>query len=243
MEKTSALVGKIYTDSNDYIRLQTQAVKLEIYERVTNVISSGINASLIMLFGLFSFFFVNVGLAFWLSEELGSTKAGFLSVGGIYFVVLGLYLLLKDKIAKNKVKNSILLQVSKTHSDFDLLLKEQEIVQLKIQKSEIQIKESFDELKENIQTLKDDIKKLKSNFVSDEKEEGEEKVSAPIPRFAITSIVDLILDKVVLRKSGIIKRTLLPILTNALLTSTIFKENKKTSLIENLKLKLPNILR
>ncbi len=242
MEKTSTLVGKIYTDTNEFIRLQTQAVKLEIYERVTNLITSGINASLIVLFGLFSFFFINVGLAFWLSELLGSNKLGFLAVGGIYVVVLGLYVLLNDRVAKNKVKNSILLQVSKTHSDFDLLLKEQEIIQSKIQKSENEIKAGFDELKENIQTIKDDLKKLKGNFVSEEKE-GEDHVGAPVPRFAITSVVDLLLGKVALKNSGFMKRTLIPILTNALLTSKIFKETKKTSLLENLKLKLPNILR
>lgn len=243
MEKTSTIFNKIYSDTNDFIRLQTQSAKLEIYERVTNLITSGINAAVIGLFGLVSFLFINVGLAFWLSELFNSFALGFLSLGGFYIVVLCVYLLVKDKTAKNKVKNSILLQVSKTYNDYDLLMKDQEFVHAKIEVSEKKIKESFNDLKENIQTLKDDFKKLKSNFVSEDLDNGEEHVGAPLPRLALTSIVDLILNKVVFRNAGIVKKTILPIITNALLTSTVFKENKKTSFIENLKLKLPKLLR
>jgi len=242
MEKTSVLVNKISNDTQDYIKLQALSIKLEIYERVTNLITSGINAGIITIFGLLCALFINVGIAFWLSEVTGSYKFGFLLVGGLYFLILGLYILLKDKSTK-EVKNSILLQVSKTHDDFEILLKEQETVSIKVEKAEQLIKESAEELKANLQTIKDDFKKLKSNFVSEEKEIGEEKIGAPLPRLALTSIVDLLLNKVVLKNSGLLKKAILPIVTKALLTSTVFKENKTTSFIENLKLKLPKILR
>lgn len=236
MEKTSTLINTIYSGTNEYVRLQAKSVKLEIYERITNVIESGISASLILLFGLFSFLFINFGLAFWLADVFESTKIGFFIVGGFYFVVLGLYLLLKDKVAKNKVKNMVLLKVSKTHSDYDLLLKEQEIVQAEVAKAETKIVDSIEELKENIETLKEDLTRLKEHFVTGEGE-GDERVGPKIPRIAMTSVVDLLLQKVVFRKAGFVKKTILPILANTLLTSAVFKEGKKTSLIENLKLK------
>lgn len=236
MEKTSTLINTIYSGTNEYVRLQAKSVKLEIYERITNVIESGISAALILLFGLFSFLFINFGLAFWLADVFESTKIGFFIVGGFYFVVLGLYLLLKDKVAKNKVKNMVLLKVSKTHSDYDLLLKEQEIVQAEVAKAETKIVDSIEELKENIETLKEDLTRLKEHFVTGEGE-GDERVGPKIPRIAMTSVVDLLLQKVVFRKAGFVKKTILPILANTLLTSAVFKEGKKTSLIENLKLK------
>lgn len=243
MEKTSVLLNKITNDAQDYIKLQLDSVKLEIYQRVTDLISSGINASLLVLFGLFSFLFINVGLGFWLSDLMGSSAFGFLSVGGFYLVVMGVYVLLKNRVAKNRVKNAILLQVSKTHDDYELLLVEQTIVQSKISESETQLKISIEELKNHASSIKEDFNKIKSHFVSEEPEAGEEKVGAPLPRFAMTSIVDFVLNKVVLRKAGFIKRTILPVIANALLTSTVFKENPKTSLFENLKLKLPNFLK
>jgi hypothetical protein len=240
MEKTSTLVNSIYSGTTDYLHLQTRSVKLEIYERITNVISSGISMSFIILFGVFSFLFINVGLAFWLSEELASNKLGFLAIGGFYAVVLCVFLLFKDRIAKNKVKNAVLLKVSKSHNDYDLLLKEQAVVHIQVAEKEKQIRENFDELKENIETLKEDFHKLKSHFVSEG--EGEEKVGPKIPRIAITGLIDLLLQKVVLRHSGLIKKILVPILANTLVTSTVFNENKKTSLLENLKLKFSKFL-
>jgi uncharacterized membrane protein len=241
MEKTSTLVNAIYSGTTDYIQLQTRSLKLEVYERITNVIASGISASLILLLGLFSFVFINVGLAFWLSELFHSYKLGFFAIGGFYLLVLGIYVALKDKIAKNKVKNAVLLKVSKSHSDYDLLLKEQAIIHAQVDEKEKQIKDNLEELKENFETLKEDFHKLKSHFVSEDNEHGEH-VGPKIPRIAITSLVDLLMKKVLLRKAGLVKRFIFPLLANALVTSTVFKENKKTSLVENLKLKFSKFL-
>lgn len=243
MEKTGAIINNIYSESNEYVRLQIKSVKLEIYERVTNLIDSGISAALILLFGLFSFLFINFGLAFWIGELFNSTKIGFFLIGLFYFVALGLYLALKNKVAKNKVRNIVLLKVSKTHNDYDLLLKEQKIVSAEVQKSETTIRDNFNELKENMETLKNDLNKIKEHFVTGAGDEhSEERVGPKIPRLAVTSIVDLLIQKVFLRKAGLMKKTLVPIITNALLTSSLFKETKKTSLIENLKLKLSKFL-
>lgn len=241
MEKTSTLVNNIYSGTTDYINLQTRSLKLEVYERITNVIASGISASFILLFGLFSFLFISVGLAFWLSELLHSYKLGFFATGGFYVVVLGIYLLLKDKIAKNKVRNAVLLKVSKSHDDYDLLLQEQDIVHAQVNEKETQIKANLEELKENFETLKEDFHKLKSHFVTEDNEQGEH-VGPKIPRIAITSLIDLLLKKVVLRKAGFAKKLIFPVLANALVTSAVFKENKKTSLMENLKLKFSKFL-
>lgn len=241
MEKTSTLANNIYSGTTDYLQLQAKSLKLEVYERITNVIASGISASLILLFGVFAFLFINFGLAFWLSQTFQSNTLGFFAVGGFYLLVLGLYLVFRNKIAGNKVKNAILLQVSKSHNDYDLLLKEQEVIHAQVDEKEKQIKEDFDALKDNLETLKEDFRKLKSHFVSDEKE-GEEHVGPKIPRIAITSLIDLVMSKVVLRNAGMVKKLLLPILANTLVTSAVFKENKKISLIENLKLKFSKLL-
>lgn len=236
MEKTSTLINNIYSGTNEYVRLQVRSAKLEIYERVTNLIESGISASVILLFGLFSFLFINFGLAFWLAELFQSTKTGFFVVGLFYFAVLGLYLLLKDKVGKNKMKNAVLLKVSKTYDDYDLLLKEQEIVHTQVDTAEKAILTNINELKENIETLKEDFTRLKEHFVTGEGE-GDDRVGPKIPRIAMTSLVDLLLQKVVFRKAGFVKKTVMPIIANTLLTSAVFDEKKKTSLIENLKLK------
>jgi hypothetical protein len=231
MEKTGEIVHDLYTNTREYVNLQTKSVKLEIYERVTNVISSGISAGFIALFGLFSFLFINFGLAYYLSDLFESRTAGFFTVGGFYFVVLGIYLLLKDKVAKNELKNSILLNVSKTMNDYDELLKEQEDIHVKVAAAEIVLKANLDALKQKA----DD---LKGNFIPDPDAHKGPKV----PRMIMTSAVDFILQKFILKNSGFLIKQILPVVANTLLTSKVFNEEKKTSLLENLKLKLSKFL-
>lgn len=227
MEKTSEIVHDLYTNTREYINLQSKSVKLEVYERVTNVIASGISSGFIALFGLFSFLFINFGFAFYLSEVLHSTVYGFLSVGAFYFVVLGLYLLLRNKIAKNKLKDTILLKVSKTMNDYDAMLKEQDVVHAQVAASE-------ERLKANLEDLKQKADDFKGNFIADENAHKGPKV----PRILLTGAVDLILKKFVLKKAGFLVKNIVPVVANTLLTSKLFHEDKKTSIVENLKLKL-----
>ncbi len=227
MEKAGDIVHDLYTNTREYVNLQSKSVKLEVYERITNVISSGISAGFIALFGLFSFLFINFGLAYYLSEVFESRTYGFLTVGGFYFVVLGFYLLLRNKIAKNKLKNTILLKVSKTMDDYDEMLKEQEIVHAQVAASEERLKTSMDELKQKID-------EIKGNFIPDENAHKGPKV----PRILLTSAMDFILKKFILKNSGFLVKNIVPVVANTLLTSKVFHEDKKVSIIENLKLKL-----
>lgn len=226
MEKTGDIVHDLYTNTREYINLQSKSVKLEVYERITNVISSGISAGFIALFGLFAFLFINFGLAYYLSDVFGSRTYGFMTVGGFYCIVLGLYLLLRNKIARNKLKNTILLKVSKTMDDYDAMLKEQEIVHAQVAASEERLKTSMEELRQKVADIK-------GNFIPDENAHKGPKV----PRILLTSAVDFLLKKFVLKNSGFLVKHVVPVVANTLLTSKVFHEEKKVSIIENLKLK------
>jgi hypothetical protein len=217
-----AQITDIYDHSTKLIQLHTKSAKLEIYERVTSLIATGISSGFIVLFGLFCFLFLNFGFAYYLSSVFESRTIGFFLVGGFYFVVLGIYLLLKNKVAKNKVKNTILLKVSKDMDDFDQLLVQQEVIHANIKTSTTELKTSFDA--------------LKSNFVAEDK--GEETVGPKIPRVAITSIASFLIKNVLLKRAGFVVKNGVPLLANALITSKLFNEKKTTSLIENVKLKI-----
>jgi hypothetical protein len=260
MEKTSTLVNTIFSTTKDYLAIKTKSIKLEIYENLANVSSSALNAVITSVIGLFAFMFLNIGVAYWLSEVLESTKLGFLTLGGFYIIVLGVYLMVKEQVAA-KVKNAMIVKVSKeTMRDYKEMVKEKEMIDLELKLAETAVVQNIHEAKENLNILVEDIKrlkrdfnKLKSNFVNDDSEENHtstgqdgdpanKRVGPKIPRIAITSILDLLLTKVLFKKAGLIKRLVVPVITNALVTSTVFKEDKKTSLIENLKLKFAKFL-
>lgn len=225
MENIKNQIHHIASNTNNLIQQHSKIVRLEIYERITNLIASGISSGIIILFGVFSFLFINVGLAFYLSEVFNSSMKGFLCVGIIYAAVLAIYLMLRKHVARNKVKNAILIKISKDIDDFDELLAMQAKTYSDIEKTKEELKTGFEE--------------LKNSFIVPEQEEGkeEEHKGGEVPRLAITSAVNFLLQKIVFRNSGFVKHTLVPIITNALITSKVFKESKTTSLIENLKLK------
>ena len=228
METIKAQISNIASNTNSLIHQHSKIVRLEIYERITNLIASGISSAVIIVFGIFSFLFLNIGLAYYLSEVFASPIKGFFFVGLIYAAALIIYLLLRKHVAKNAVKNAILIKLSKDIDDFDELLVMQATVYKDIEKTKEEIKTDFENLKNTFTAPEDD----------DKTEEGKENhKGGEIPRMAITNVVDFVLQKVVFRNSGFLKHTVLPIVANALVTSKVFKESKATSLIENLKLK------
>ncbi len=226
METIKTQIHHIARNTNNLIQQHSKIVRLEIYERITNLIASGISSGIIILFGVFAFLFMNIGLAFYLSDVFNSSIKGFLCVGAIYAVVLAIYLVLRKHVARNKVKNAILIKISKDIDDFDELLAMQAKIYSDIEKTKTDLKTGFEELKNSFTVPEHE----------DDKKEEDHK-GGEVPRLAITSAVNFLLQKIVFRNSGFVKHTLVPIITNALITSKVFKESKTTSLIENLKLK------
>jgi uncharacterized membrane protein len=224
MENIKTQIHQIASNTNNLIQQHSKIVRLEIYERITNLIASGISSGIIILFGVFSFLFINVGLAFYLSEVFNSSIKGFLCVGIIYALVLVIYLILRKHVARNRVKNAILIKLSKDIDNFDELLAMQAKLYSDIEKTKEELKTGFEELKNSF-------------TMPEQEEEKEEHKGGDVPRMAITSAVNFLLQKIVFRNSGFIKHTVVPIIANALITSKVFKETKTTSLIENLKLK------
>src|SRR3954470_20345503 len=108
MEKTSTLVNNVYTNAKEYIHLKTRSVKLETYDKVAGAVSGAVNGAVIAVLGLCAFLFLNVGIAYALSDAFESTKLGFLTLGGIYLVLMGIFFAMKAGISK-KIKNSVVV--------------------------------------------------------------------------------------------------------------------------------------
>lgn len=221
MEKINELIDEIYENSNSFVRSHTKSAKLEIYERITNVISSGISAGIVITLTMLALFFVNFGLAYWIGDLIESRSLGYVIVGGFYLIALVFYLLLRNRVAQNIVKNSVLKKVSKSHDDFDELLEEQAELEVKIE--------------ENLHVLKGNVNELKQMIV------GKVTKGAPASdssRNAVTSSVDFVLQNVIFKKGGFLTKTVLPLVANTILTSKLFHEGKGKSLVENIKMKL-----
>jgi len=98
MEKTSTLVNSIFSNAKEYVNLKTKSLKLEAYEKTADAVAGSVNGGVLFVVGLCAFIFLNVGVAYWLSEVFMSTKLGFLTLGAFYVVVMGVYLGVKNQV-------------------------------------------------------------------------------------------------------------------------------------------------
>lgn len=224
MEKVNELIDEIYENSSSFVRSNTKAAKLEVYERVTNVISSGVSAGIVITLIMLTLFFVNFGLAYWIGDLIESRSLGYVIVGGFYLIALLFYLLLRNRVAPNIVKNAVLKKVSKTHDDFDALLEEQAEVAAVID--------------ENLHVLQRNVGDLKEMIVGGNNSAQSEQKGDDATRTTVNAAVDFVFQNVIFRNGGFVKKTILPIVANTLVTSKIFGESKGKSLWENIKLRL-----
>jgi hypothetical protein len=216
MENLKAHLANLYDSTDNLIKLEAKVVKLEIYERITNLISKGLSLSLMVLLACCTITFFNFAMAIYLGKVLNSQVLGFLIVGMFYLIVLTFYVLLRKKVAQNSVKNVVLLELSKDIETYDELMRMQEETYRGIEISKQRLSSEFDSLKQEF------YPSILSNGIQSSVKNSFSNVS----RNVVKGAVNFILQKTLLRKSGIITKTIVPLLTNSLITSNLF--SKKT---------------
>lgn len=86
MEEKTNLLGSLLDVATDYGETSIELVKLKAVDKITDIVSSLVPLSIVLVFFLSFVLFVNLGIAFWLGEILGKTFYGFLIVAGFYIV-------------------------------------------------------------------------------------------------------------------------------------------------------------
>jgi hypothetical protein len=86
MEEKTNLLGSLLDVATDYGETSIELIKLKILDKTTDIVSSLLPLSIVIVFFLSFLLFVNLGLAFWLGDILGKTFYGFLVVAGCYII-------------------------------------------------------------------------------------------------------------------------------------------------------------
>lgn len=80
---TTGLVKNV----GDYVDVQKRYLQLTVTERISVMLAGSVNAMVLAVCMGTLLLFMNVALAFYLGDEMGSRALGFLLVGGIYLVL------------------------------------------------------------------------------------------------------------------------------------------------------------
>ena len=91
MEENSNLLETLLERASEYGKTSIDLVKLKALDKTTEIVSSVIPLSVVILLVVTSLLFLNLGLAFWLGEILGKTYYGFFIVAAFY-VLAGIFI-------------------------------------------------------------------------------------------------------------------------------------------------------
>jgi hypothetical protein len=89
MEENSNLLETLLERASEYGKTSIDLAKLKALDKTTEIVSSVIPLSVVILLVVTSLLFLNLGLAFWLGEVLGKTYYGFLIVA-VFYVIAGI---------------------------------------------------------------------------------------------------------------------------------------------------------
>ena len=86
MEENTRLLESLLESASEYGKTSLELVKLKALDKTTDIVSSLVpNTVVIVLIATF-FLFLNLGLALWLGELLGRIFYGFFVVAGFYIL-------------------------------------------------------------------------------------------------------------------------------------------------------------
>ena len=99
--------------ATEYGQTSIDLVKLKTLDKTTDIVSSFIPLSVVILFIVSFLLFLNLGIAFWLGEILGKTFYGFFIVAAFYFLAGILIHLFLNKWIKKLVGDYLVRRLLK----------------------------------------------------------------------------------------------------------------------------------
>lgn len=113
MEDSKKLLETLVDRVTDYGKTSYELVKLQAVDKSSDVISSVIPHTVVLILVASFLVFFNLGLAFWLGEILGKIFYGFFIVAGFYILVGMVLHFFMHKPLKEMIRNYVIKQLLK----------------------------------------------------------------------------------------------------------------------------------
>ena len=113
MEDTANLIETLFEKVTDFGKTSMELVKLKAIDKASDIVSTIIPHSVVIVLLTLFMLFLNLGIAFWLGEILGKIFFGFFIVAAFY-ILAGLILhLFMHNWVKNLIYNYFVKQALK----------------------------------------------------------------------------------------------------------------------------------
>jgi len=113
MDDIVNLIKSLLESATEYGKVSFELLKLKIIDKVTDIVSSVIPLSVVIVLVAAFLLFVNLGLALWLGEILGKIYYGFFVLAVFYFLLAVIIHFFLNKWIKRVVGDYFIKRVLK----------------------------------------------------------------------------------------------------------------------------------
>jgi len=113
MKEKENILEPLWEKVEDFGKTNIELVKLKAVDKTSDIVSTLLPHSVVVIFILIFVLFLNLGIAFWLGEIWGSVYLGFFTVAAFYLVSgIIIHFLVHDKL-KERIRNAVIKQLLK----------------------------------------------------------------------------------------------------------------------------------
>ncbi len=113
MEDNTTFLESLLERASEYGKTSLELAKLKTLDKTTDIVSSLVPQSVVIILIASFMLFLNLGIALWLGDILGKTFYGFFVVAGFYILVGIVIHLFMHKWIKKLVGNYIIKHILK----------------------------------------------------------------------------------------------------------------------------------
>jgi hypothetical protein len=113
MEDKTKLLESLLERATEYGKTSYELIRLKTLEKTSDVVSSIIPHSVVIVLIASFMLFVNLGLAFWMGEILGNIFLGFFVIAGFYGIAALVIYFLMHKWLKKRIYEYFIKQLLK----------------------------------------------------------------------------------------------------------------------------------
>jgi hypothetical protein len=113
MDDNSKLLESLLDRATEYGKTSYELAKLKAVDKTTDVVSSTVPFTIVVVLIASFMLFLNLGLAFWLGEILGKTFYGFFVVASFYLLIVAIIYLFMYKWLKKIICNYLIKKLLK----------------------------------------------------------------------------------------------------------------------------------
>lgn len=113
MEDNTKSMESLVENAIDFSKTGVELIKLKAIKKSSDVASTMVPHTMVLVLVILASLFINLGLAIWLGEIMGYIWLGFFAVGVFYVIIAIVVHFFMHKCIKDRLNNYIIKQIMK----------------------------------------------------------------------------------------------------------------------------------